>query len=391
MAYGRVSYNKGALRISAFGNFLDASAPNLLATDPDTLGPVVLDFKTQTYDFEIGNTNVLGGHHIFTYGGNVRQNNFDISLAQGDDRTELGAYLHWEYFVDKFRFALGGRVDKFGNIEDPVFSPRVSIMFKPTPTHSIRASYNRAFVSPSFINNYLNQNISNTDPIIDLTPLKPLIGPAAALVPPPFFLTINAYGNPDLKEQSTDGFELAYTGTFGGKTTIGLSVYQTDTDNNINFVTLIPVGTPGFPLPSFYSVDHPARGVTVPTNTTPSQPVTLSPILMGILAQIPPQFGGPRLLPEKAATYLNLGPIRNRGIEASIDHRFNESGRPMPTTRGRTRRRSWMPPPARFPTRPRRSGFRRSTASTPASATAARPSSGTPTSTTRARRSGWTC
>ncbi len=325
MAYGRVSYNKGALRISAFGNFLDASAPNLLATDPDTLGPVVLDFKTQTYDFEIGNTNVLGGHHIVTYGGNARQNNFDISLAQGDDRTELGAYLQWEYFADKFRFALGGRVDKFGNIEDPVFSPRVSIMFKPTPTHSIRASYNRAFVSPSFINNYLNQNISNTDPIIDLTPLKPLIGPAAALVPPPFFLTINAYGNPNLKEQSTDGFELAYTGTFAGKTTVGLAVYQTDTDDNINFVTLIPVGTPGFPLPSFYSVTNPARGVTVPTATTPSQPVTLSPTLMGILATIPPQFGGPILLPEQAATYLNLGPIRNRGIEASIDHRFNEA------------------------------------------------------------------
>jgi outer membrane receptor protein involved in Fe transport len=325
MAFGRASYNKGALRLSAFANFLDASAPNLLATDPDTLGPVVLDFKTQTYDFEIGNTNVLGGHHIFTYGGNVRQNNFDISLAQGDDRTELGAYLQWEYFVDKFRFALGGRVDKFGNIDDPVFSPRVSVMFKPTPTHSIRASYNRAFVSPSFINNYLNQNISNTDPIIDLTPLKPLIGPAAALVPPPFFLTINAYGNPDLKEQSTDGFELAYTGTFAGKTTIGFSVYQTDTDDNINFVTLIPVGTPGFPLPTFYSVTNPARGVTVPTATTPSQPVTLSPILMGILGQIPPQFGGPILLPEKAATYLNLGPIRNRGIEVSVDHRINQS------------------------------------------------------------------
>ena len=89
---------------------------------------------------------------------------------------------------------VGGRVDKFGNIDDPVFSPRVSVMFKPTPDHSIRASYNRAFVSPSFINNYLNQNISNTDPIIDLTPLKPLIGPAAALVPPPFFLTSTPTG-----------------------------------------------------------------------------------------------------------------------------------------------------------------------------------------------------
>ncbi len=323
MAYGRAAYYKGALRISAFGNFLDAEAPNLLAIDPDTLGPVVLAFKTQTYDFEIGNTNVLGGKHILTYGGNVRRNNFDISLAQGPDRTEYGAYGQWEYFVSKFRVAVGGRVDKFGNLDDPVFSPRVSVMFKPTPDHSIRASYNRAFVSPSFINNYLNQNISNTDPIIDLTPLKPLIGPAAALVPPPFFLTINAYGNPNLKEQSTDGFEVAYTGTFGGKTTLGLAVYQTDTDDNINFVTLIPVGTPGFPLPSFYSVTNPARGVTVPTATQPSQPVTLSPVLMGILAQIPPQFGGPILLPEKAATYLNLGPIRNRGIEASIDHRFN--------------------------------------------------------------------
>jgi outer membrane receptor protein involved in Fe transport len=324
MAYGRVAYTKGALRISAFGNFLDAEAPNLLVSDPNTLGPIILAFKTQTYDLEVGNTNVLGGHHIFTYGGNVRQNNFDISLAQGDDRTELGAYLHWEYFVDKFRFALGGRVDKFGNIEDPVFSPRVSIMFKPTPTHSIRVSYNRAFVSPSFINNYLNQDIQFPQ-VIDLSPLKPLIGPAAALVPPPFFPTVNAFGNPDMKESSTDAFELAYTGTIGGKTTLGFSVYQSDTDDNINFTYLYPPGTPGYPSPTYYDVTNPARGVTVPTSTAPSQAITLSPTLMGILAQVPPQFGGPILIPYQAATYLNLGPIRNRGIEASLDHRFNDA------------------------------------------------------------------
>ena len=322
MAYGRVSYNKGALRISGFGNFLDAEAPNLLVSDPDTLGPVILAFKTQTYDFEIGNTNVLGGHHIVTYGGNVRRNNFDISLAQGDDRTELGAYGHWEYFVDKFRFAVGARVDKFGNIEDPVFSPRLSIMFKPTPDHSVRASYNRAFVSPSFINNYLNQNIQFPQPV-DLTPLRPLLGPAGALVPPPFLLTVNAFGNSEMREQSTDAYEVAYTGTFGGKTTLGLAAYLTDTDDNINFAYIFPPGTPGYPSPTYYSTSNPAKGVTLPTATTPAQPITLSPVLMGILAQIPPQFGGPIRLPEKAATYLNLGPIRNRGIEASIDHRFN--------------------------------------------------------------------
>jgi outer membrane receptor protein involved in Fe transport len=322
MAYGRVAYSKGALRISAFGNFLDAEAPNLLIQDPDTLGPIILAFKTQTYDLEVGNTNVLGGKHIITYGGNVRQNNFDISLAQGDDRTEYGAYGQWEFFVSKFRLAAGARMDKFGNLDDPVFSPRVSVMFKPTPSHSIRAGYNRAFVSPSFINNYLNQNISFPDPV-DLTPLKPLIGPAAALVPPPFFLTVNAFGNSGMKEQSTDAYEVAYTGTFGGKTTVGLAVYQSDTNDNINFTYLYPAGTPGYPSPTYYSVTNPAKGVTVPTATTPAQAITLSPILMGILAQIPPQFGGPIQLPLKAATYLNLGPIRNRGIEASIDQRFN--------------------------------------------------------------------
>jgi outer membrane receptor protein involved in Fe transport len=322
MAYGRVGYSKGALRINAFGNFLDAEAPNLLVSDPDTLGPIVLAFKTQTYDVEIGNTNVLGGKHILTYGGNLRQNNFDISLAQGDNRTEFGVYGQWEYFADKFRVAVGGRVDKFGNLDDPVFSPRVSVMFKPTPDQSIRASFNRAFVSPSFINNYLDQNIQYPQPI-DLTPLKPLLGPAGALVPPPFLLTVNAFGNADMQEQSTNGYELAYAGTFGGKTTVGFSIYQTDTNDNINFTYIFPPGTPGYPPPTYYSVTNPATGVTLPTATTPAQPITLSPVLMGILANIPPQFGGPILLPEKAATYLNLGPIRNRGIEASIDHRFN--------------------------------------------------------------------
>jgi outer membrane receptor protein involved in Fe transport len=322
MGYGRVGFSKGALRVNAFANFLDAEAPNLLVSDPDTLGPIQLNFKTQTYDLEVGNTNVLGGHHILTYGGNLRQNDFDISLAEGEDRTEFGAYGHWEYFVAKFRLAAGGRVDKFGNLDDPVFSPRVSVMYKPTPDHSIRASYNRAFVSPSFINNYLNQNIQFPQ-AIDLTPLKPLLGPAGALVPPPFLLTVNAYGNPDMQEQSTNAYELAYTGTFGGKTTVGLSLYQTDTDDNINFTYVYPPGTPGYPPPTYYTIANPAKGVTVPTATTPAQPITLSPALMGILAAIPPQFGGPILLPEKAATYLNLGPVRNRGFEASIDHRFN--------------------------------------------------------------------
>ena len=64
----------------------------------------MLAFKTQTYDLEVGNSNVIGGKHILTYGGNCRRNNFDITLAPGaQDRNEFGAYFQEEFYVDKFR------------------------------------------------------------------------------------------------------------------------------------------------------------------------------------------------------------------------------------------------------------------------------------------------
>jgi len=126
-----------------------------------------------------------------------------------------------------------------------------------------------------------------------------------------------------MKEQSTDGYEVAYTGTFGGKTTVGLAAYLTDTNENINFTYLVPPGTPGYPLPTFYSAADPAKGVTVPTATTPKDGDHALADPHGDPRQHPGAVRGPILLPKNAATYLNLGPIRNRGIEASIDHRFS--------------------------------------------------------------------
>jgi outer membrane receptor protein involved in Fe transport len=320
MAYGRVLYTKRALRLDAFVNLVDADAPNLLQIDPDTLRHVVLSFKTGTYDLEVGNSNVLGGKHLLTYGGNLRRNNFDISLAPGaEDRNELGAYLQEEFFVRKFRLAAGARMDKFGNLDRVVFSPRVSVMFKPTPDHSIRASYNRAFRSPSVINNYLDQRISNPQ-TTDLRPLAALLPPALRpLVPSePFYLTVHTSGNTELEEEHIDAFELAYNGTFGGKTTVGLAVYQNDIDQNINFTYLYPPD-PDLPAPTFYDSRSPAMGIGALTG----EPLTLSPMLMEILANIPAPYG-PVRLPYDVAKYLNLGPIRNRGFEASVEHRINE-------------------------------------------------------------------
>src|SRR5262249_21277910 len=64
LAYGRVAFTKGGLKVAGFGNFLNGDAPNLLSVDATTGRPLQFTFKTQTYDFEIGNTNALGGNNI---------------------------------------------------------------------------------------------------------------------------------------------------------------------------------------------------------------------------------------------------------------------------------------------------------------------------------------
>ena len=88
LGYGKVSYTRGALRAQFFTNFLDGEAPNLLLPDPATGRPLQLNFKTQTYDGEIGHSVFLGNRHRLSYGGNLRQNNFDITLAPlSENRT----------------------------------------------------------------------------------------------------------------------------------------------------------------------------------------------------------------------------------------------------------------------------------------------------------------
>jgi outer membrane receptor protein involved in Fe transport len=307
MGYGRIAFSKNALRVSGFANLLDAKAPALLSID-QTGNPIQLNFKTQTYDLDVGNSHVLGGKHVLSYGGNVRRNNFDISIAPGaEDRTELGAYLQDELFFEKFRFTAGVRVDKFGNLPDPVFSPRVSAMFKPTPSHSFRISYNKAFRSPSVINNYLDVFLKVADFPLGLlnpafgTQLFPVfsraIGSEVAQTVNPAF--------EDLQEESLSAYEIGYTGTFGGRTTVGAAYYINDKDHNINFTTT-PAAIAAAGLPPVYTAANPPPGWPLPP-----QVITLL-AARGIF--FPATFA-----------YLNLGPIRNQGLELSIDHSFTNS------------------------------------------------------------------
>src|SRR5262249_31819525 len=186
-----------------------------------------------------------GSRQVFTFGGNVRRNNFDITIAPAaENRTELGAYVQDEIFLDPVRLAIGGRVDKFGNLADPVVSPRLARDLRVAPDPSIRGAVNRAFRSPSVINNYLSTKIVAPTDLSGLAPLLP--PPLAPIVARPFPLVVNAVGSKipingvpqaELTEESLTAYEIAYTASIG-RATATAAFYVNDTDHNINFVQL---------------------------------------------------------------------------------------------------------------------------------------------------------
>ena len=308
LGFGRVNYSNRALKVSFFVNVLSADAPNLLFPDPATGKPLQMNLTTATYDFEAGDARPIGRHQVVSFGGNVRRNNFDITLAPtAPGRNEAGGYAQDEIFLGRLRLTLGGRVDKFGNLADPVFSPRLAAVVKLLPEHSLRLSFNKAFRSPSVVNNYLEANIVSPT---DLSALAPLLPPALRpAVATPFSLVVRAVGSElpigaaaqaKLTEESLTAYEVAYTGTFASRTTVGLSFYVNDLNNSINFVQLPASLDP-------YTAANPPPGWVLP------------PSILAVMAQ----HG--IFLPRTAFTYLNLGPLRQKGVELSLDHRINRN------------------------------------------------------------------
>ncbi|MEQ1728893.1 MAG: TonB-dependent receptor [Vicinamibacterales bacterium] len=305
--YSRVAYNRKALKASAFLNVTDTQAPNLLLPDPLTGKPLQLNFLTRTFDLELGDSKAVGGRQVLTFGGNLRRNLFDITIApNAKDRTEFGAYLQDEIFLKRLRITAGLRADKFGNLDTVVFSPRFMASFKLFPDHALRGSVNRAFRSPSAINNYLDLTIVNPVDLRGLAPLLP--APFQPLVANPFPLLVRGVGSEyavggkaqaTLTESSVTAYEVGYTGTFARKTTVTAAFYVNRNEHDINFVQLPNNADP-------YTSANPPPGWVLPAS------------LIDVIA-----LRG-IYLPRTAFTYLNLGPTSSKGLELSLDQQFTK-------------------------------------------------------------------
>ena len=276
LGYATGRYENGGRRVAVFTNILRADAATLLSVGPDRR-PIPLDFDTTTFDVEASDIRAIGTRHALSYGGNYRHNAFRISLApDGEDRNEGGAYLQDEIFInERFRWIAGGRIDKFSSIDGAVFSPRTTFLFKPASAHTFRASFNRAFRSPSLVNNSL-----------DITIVTPVILPVVGL----FAFPTRAVGDAELDQETLTAYEIGYSGVIRNRAIVSAAVYWNNTDDAIRFT---PVAA--------YSAANPPPGWP-----------------------LPPPFVPPGALPSRY-TYVNLGKVKDKGIELGADAAVNSA------------------------------------------------------------------
>jgi len=84
-----------------------------------------------------------------------------------DETTEIGVYLQSQVALhSKLDLVLAGRADDHSGLPETVFSPRAGLVFKASENQAFRLTYNRAFSTPSSLNQYLD--LSTASPRADL-------------------------------------------------------------------------------------------------------------------------------------------------------------------------------------------------------------------------------
>jgi iron complex outermembrane receptor protein len=152
--------NVGRLFLQTYMNTSDAGESFLLRQ-----GGLLVD-KSKMWVAQAQNGTAFADDRVdLVYGVDYKRTTPDsegtiYGMYENADRiTEFGAYVQTELSpVDKLQLVGALRYDESTVMEDPVWSPRAALVFTPKPAQSFRASYNRAFSTPSTLNFFLDIN-----------------------------------------------------------------------------------------------------------------------------------------------------------------------------------------------------------------------------------------
>ena len=337
MSYGRVQYLRDSMEVGAFFNRTAAGFNSLLSRTPSG---ELLDgqLNTGAYDLSFRDTRFtgfLGGRHVMSYGASVRLVTLDFTLAPaGDGRSELGAYVNHEIFLsDRWRWIAGTRADRISIFDKIVLSPRTTLIFKPTPTQSLRVSFNRAFRAPSLTNTFLDTTIAQ-DAVFDLRPVfRGFFGalsiPDSALpAPVNYTIPIGVVGNDSLVQETLTAYEFGWSGALNDWIGASAAIYLNDMQDSIDFTDH-----------TFWSGENPPAGwneafaevadfigrlgAVLPPGTLPPSIAAIA-VNPGYLIDALGGLAGVQL--PAAFTYVNRTSVRNSGFELGLTGRRGTFG-----------------------------------------------------------------
>jgi outer membrane receptor protein involved in Fe transport len=244
-SYGKVDYVRDTLRITGYVNNFAMDGTFLIRFDPSGQ-PSLWSDHNHAYHVEFSDLRKTGAHHLLSYGGNLRFSTYNINLApEAGSRKEGGVYLQDEIKLSEhFQWVVGARVDKFGDLDGVLFSPRTAFMIKPTPGQTFRVSYNRAYTAPSLFNKY------NQWDWMSWWDLGKLIDPVLAGYSHP----IHFEGNRNLEAPTLNAYEVGYSAVMAkDRLHFGAAFYINDTSKSTYYQAADSYTSqnppPGWPLP----------------------------------------------------------------------------------------------------------------------------------------------
>ena len=153
---GRFSYDRWA--IQAYLNFSESGDVFLLRDGVDLIDKSTLGVFQVQNGFSLAD-----GRQDFTYGFDYfstrpeSQGTIYGAFESDNDISEWGVFLQSKTEItSRLDLFAAARIDAHSVLPDKVFSPRLAMVFQPNEDHAFRASYNRAFSTPTALNHFLD-------------------------------------------------------------------------------------------------------------------------------------------------------------------------------------------------------------------------------------------
>lgn len=236
---------------------------------------------------------------------------FEVS---GSDKQAVFAQLDWEV-SDRLKLVGAARWDD-SSLHDDQLSPKVALVWAPTPRHTFRLGYNEAFLSPNYPEFFLRVPLA---PPLDLSPFEAFCTPAGVDCGFGRPVDLLAVGNENLDVESIESFELGYNALLGHRSFLTVDLYRTQIQDFVQ--VLVPQ------LGTRLGRANPDFGPYAPPSALPD--ATAQALLDSLQGALGPLFF---LLSNDSLsddpifalnTIVNFGEVETRGAEVSFNHALN--------------------------------------------------------------------